>query len=242
MVSSQPQPTAAPASVTISYSLPTADLSTQAITFASSQPQGTASAELPLTVTNNGSANLIVSGVQMGGTDPGDYLIDNGCQEQVKPGASCRIGLRFAPQNQGPSTATMTLLSNAPSADGPVQLSGNGGPPAQGTQGPQGVPGPQGPQGPRGPAGQVICRNGALILCSIEFVPGTWTAQSSAATDAFRIVRHGRTVARGTLAVRRGHVTRQRLPRLARGTYTLTISVGRGHGSKTLWMDRFTVR
>jgi hypothetical protein len=78
-------------------------------------------------VTNHGSAPLIVSGVQLGGSKPDDYLISNRCQRPIAIGASCQIGVRFAPQAKGKSSATLTLLTNAKTAPPAVALSGTGG-------------------------------------------------------------------------------------------------------------------
>ena len=121
-------PTAAAASVAITYAVPTAALSTQAISFAGTQPQGLASAEQLLTVSNNGSAPLIVSAASLSGANPGDYLINDRCQSPVNAGANCVVGVRFAPQAQGASSATLALQTNATTQPAPVTLSGMGGP------------------------------------------------------------------------------------------------------------------
>jgi hypothetical protein len=79
---------------------------------------------------NAGSAPLVVSGVPTSGPNAADYLVSSGCQQPLAPGAGCQIAVRFAPQGQGASTATLTVLSNSASDPGPVTLSGTGGPPA----------------------------------------------------------------------------------------------------------------
>jgi hypothetical protein len=56
--------------VTITYAAPTADVSPGSLGFGT-EPQGVASVEQDLTVTNNGSAPLVVSGVLISGTNPG---------------------------------------------------------------------------------------------------------------------------------------------------------------------------
>jgi hypothetical protein len=108
------------------YAAPTADENTAAISFAGAQPQGTSSAQRPLTLTNHGSASLIVSGVILAGTDPSDYLVEDGCQQPVAPDDGCTIEVRFDPQAAGASSATLTLLTNAPTAPAVVALSGTG--------------------------------------------------------------------------------------------------------------------
>jgi hypothetical protein len=135
-------PTAQPAEVTITYNAPTADLSASAAKFAT-QPQGLASSEQVITVTNNGSAPLVVTGYVVAGADPGDFLISNRCGE-AHVGGSCQIGVRFDPQATGARSATLTLVTNAATAPATITLSGVGGPLPQGPQGKQGPPGPAG--------------------------------------------------------------------------------------------------
>ena len=230
--------------VSITYAVPTADLSAQAITFPGSQPQGIAGPAQTLSVANNGSAPLSVAGVVLGGADPADYLVDNECKQLVAPGSSCKINVRFSPQAQGSSSATLTVLSNAPSTPAPVALSGTGGAPAQGTPGPQGPAGATGPQGPAGPAGTIVCRNtvAARILCSVEFAPGTYTLHGAADRAAFRVTRGRRTVASGTLRVRHAHTAHAIIGRVPPGKYTLTITIGRGRSQHVLLHEAIVIR
>lgn len=230
--------------VSITYAVPTASLSTQAITFAGVQPQGVAGPAQALTVTNNGSAPLSVSGVMLGGADPADYVVDNECRQPVAPGSSCTVNVRFSPQAQGASTATLTVLTDAPAATAAVTLSGTGGPLPHGTPGPQGPAGATGPQGPAGPAGTIVCRNtvAARLLCSVEFAPGTYTVAGGSETAAFSVSRGHRTVASGKLRIRRGRTAQARIQRVPAGKYTLTITVGHGRGQRVLLRDSIEVR
>ena len=112
-----PTLTTAPPSVTITYPMPStasATLSPRSLVF-SRQPLGAISSQLTVKVSNTGSAPLLVYGVQTAGTDPGDYLIDDLCQQPVAPGSSCRVGVLFAPQAKGARTATLNMVSNAAS-------------------------------------------------------------------------------------------------------------------------------
>ena len=244
---SGPSVTSTAASVTITYATPTADPSTTTIGFGS-QPQDSLSTQQTVTVTNNGAASLIVSGVQTGGPNAGDYLIADGCQQQIAPGSSCQIRVRFSPQSVGASSATLTVMTNAPTPSA-VTLSGTGIAPTTGLQGPagpQGAAGPQGPRGatgPAGPAGTIVCRNtpAARVLCSLEFAPGTFSTQGTAKDATFRIERAGRTVLSGTVAVKRGKVSREEIGSLRRGRYTLIISTGRGRKTKVLLRYSFQV-
>jgi hypothetical protein len=179
---SGPTPTSATPEVAITYDAPTADLGQMSLSFGTVQ-QGVASEQQQVTITNNGSAPLVVSGWSLGsgsaGGDPGDYLVDDECQSPVAPGNTCYFGIRFEPQAQGASGAALDIMSNAPTAPLTVQLSGTGGQPPQGPQGQtgqtgaigqtgatgqtgapgqtgkKGATGPPGPRGPRGAAGKV---------------------------------------------------------------------------------------
>ena len=145
-----PAPTSAAAEVLISYDAPTASANAPSLSFGT-VAQGTLSAQQQVTLTNNGSAPLVVSGWSLGpGTslsDPGDYLIDDECQAAVGVGQSCSFGVRFAPQGSGASGAALSITSNAAGAPVTVQLSGTGG------ALPQGVGGPVGPAGQPGATG-----------------------------------------------------------------------------------------
>jgi hypothetical protein len=232
--------------VSITYDAPTADESNSSINF-DTQPQGTAGSGQVLTVTNNGSAPLIVSGVVVAGSNPGDYLIDNGCQQQVAAAASCTLVVRFDPQASGASSATLTLLTNAPTAPGVVSLSGTGGSLPQGPTGPQGIQGPTGAQGATGAQGTagkvelVTCdtvtkkTNGhprKVQVCNARLVSGTFKLTTTGEIEHAAISRRGTLCATGTSvpASDGGSVlVLKDTPRLAPGDYTLTLRSRRSH-------------
>ncbi len=120
-----PTPTPAAAAVSITYPAPSADLSSSALSFSGQSP-GTASPEQILTVSNKGAAPLAVSGVQLGGAQPDDFLVDNRCQQPVAVGSSCQVGVRFDPQAGGDRSATLKVLSNSYRATPLVALTGSG--------------------------------------------------------------------------------------------------------------------
>jgi hypothetical protein len=136
--------------VTINYVAASARVSSSSLTF-STQAQSTISAPQPVAVTNTGLRPLIVSGLTFAGTHLQDYLItSNGCLGPIDPGASCTVGVAFAPHQQGASNATLQIASNDPNGSASVSLSGTGG---QLPQGPTGATGPAGPPGPAGAVG-----------------------------------------------------------------------------------------
>ena len=152
-------------SVTISYDAPLTLISPPGLSFPT-QAQSTLSASGALTLNNAfGLAPLIVTGVTFAGTDPQDYLItSDGCLGPVLPGASCQIGIGFAPQAQGIRSASLVIASNAPDSPLILPLSGTGGqlpqgPPGQtGATGATGATGSQGPEGPPGQIELVVCK------------------------------------------------------------------------------------
>ncbi|HUR86614.1 MAG TPA: choice-of-anchor D domain-containing protein [Solirubrobacteraceae bacterium] len=76
-------------------------------------------------VANNGSASLNVSGVTVGGANPGDFAIGvNTCGAAVSPGGHCSIDVSFTPGAAGVRTATLSLASDG--GAGSVSLAGNG--------------------------------------------------------------------------------------------------------------------
>lgn len=243
--------------VSITYAAPTADENTSSLSFGT-QPQGTAGTEQDVTVTNNGSAPLVVSGYSVSGSDPGDYLIDDQCQSPVNPGSSCQIGVRFAPQAAGASSASLTLETNAATAPGAVSLSGTGGPLPQGPTGPAGATGatgpggaagPKGATGARGPQGKVelvTCkrvtktkkdRREKVQTCTTRVVTGTIKFTIDSDDGEAALSRAGDVYATGS-AVRVGanrwrlSLTRRRA--LRPGRYVLAIRARHGRG----WVTR----
>ncbi len=141
--------------VTISYVAAAAQVSSSSLSF-STQAPSTISAPRTVTITDTGLAALVVTGLTFAGTDPQDYLItSNGCLAPIAPGVSCTVGVAFAPQQQGPSSATLQIASNDPNGPASVSLSGTGGQLPQGQTGPTGATGPTGPAGATGPTGAI---------------------------------------------------------------------------------------
>jgi HYDIN/CFA65/VesB-like, Ig-like domain/Abnormal spindle-like microcephaly-assoc'd, ASPM-SPD-2-Hydin len=81
---------------------------------------------LPLVVTNNGSAPLVVSGATLNPATGSGFTIANGCTT-VAPGATCTIDVTFDP---GTSTlirtATLSIAHNAAGTPTTVTLTGQG--------------------------------------------------------------------------------------------------------------------
>ena len=99
----------------------TSTLSQLSLTFAD-QDAGTVSAPTDITLTNTGSATLMVSSVAVSG----QFSQTNTCQtlSGIPAGQGCTISVRFAPTAGGPRSGQLTIGSNSVSSE--IDLSGNG--------------------------------------------------------------------------------------------------------------------
>ena len=105
-------------------SAPAVSLSTSTMPFGN-QATGTTSAGQVVTVTNTGSANLVVSGVTRSGTNANQFTSTTNCGT-VAPGGSCTATVRFAPTSAGAKSATLNINNNAPGSPHTVSLTGTG--------------------------------------------------------------------------------------------------------------------
>jgi len=79
--------------------------------------RGTISAPQSVNVTNNGSAPLVVTGFEIGGAWPEDFVTrDSTFANRIAVGSHCTVKVRFAPNAKGSRSATLTVRSNAPTA------------------------------------------------------------------------------------------------------------------------------
>jgi hypothetical protein len=115
---------------------PVASPSPQMVSFGN-QPEGTTSAQHVVTLSNTGNLALNISLVTMGGADAAQFAIkgEDTCTNPpvVQPGASCSIGIAFAPQTTGNFNAQLLFTDNAgngASASQIISLSGAGVPPS----------------------------------------------------------------------------------------------------------------
>lgn len=86
---------------------------------------GTTSAALQITVTNNGGADLNITGVTKVGTA---YTVSgcSGASATVTPGNNCVISVTFSPTTGGIITGSVTITDNAPGSPRTVALTGTG--------------------------------------------------------------------------------------------------------------------
>jgi N-acetylneuraminic acid mutarotase len=86
---------------------------------------GTTGSAQSVTVTNVGTYPLHVSGVDISGLDPGDFVAQGTCG-LVAPGASCSVSVRFAPTAIDLRQATVGVADDAPGSPQGFAVNGFG--------------------------------------------------------------------------------------------------------------------
>jgi hypothetical protein len=103
---------------------PGASVSLSPLNFSfSSQYVGTSGLPQTLTVTNTGSAALIITNVATSAVDFGTL---SNCTNSVPPNANCTIGVFFDPTASGTRSGTLTITDNATGSPQTVTLAGTG--------------------------------------------------------------------------------------------------------------------
>jgi dipeptidyl aminopeptidase/acylaminoacyl peptidase len=87
-----------------------------------SEVVGTTSNPLTVSLTNNGTTDLAISGI----VASGDYTQTDTCGNSVAAGANCAISVRFTPTTTGPRSGTLTITDSAAGSPHVVSLSGTG--------------------------------------------------------------------------------------------------------------------
>jgi uncharacterized repeat protein (TIGR01451 family) len=79
-----------------------------------------------ITVTNCGTAALVVGSATITGVNAGDFAIASSSCSSVSPGGNCTIGVTFTPTAAGARNAVLAINDNAPGSPHSVLLSGTG--------------------------------------------------------------------------------------------------------------------
>jgi FG-GAP-like repeat/FG-GAP repeat len=222
-----------------------------------SVPSGATGEPRTLTVNDVGELALRVNSVALTGGDTSDFVVSGeDCTRAVVPPRfiptpACNVRIRFAPTAEGPRSATLTVVTNAPESPQTVTLSGNGAPPLPtpelgaspddgGTESTGGVAPSTGLQVPAPRAVTAICaipkaRKGKprSVTCSIRL------AKRATTTAVVRLTRGKTLYARATTKLRKGSGRVALTPRrkLTRGDYTLTLAAG-----PSVAQQRLTIR
>jgi len=109
--------------------VPTVSVSPATIAFGT-QPINTTSAAQQVTVTNTGTAPLLITRVSLGGNNPGRFaLTNNTCPiggAGLSVGGTCTVDVAFTPTRKVNYSATLTLRDNASPGSQVVTLTGSG--------------------------------------------------------------------------------------------------------------------
>ncbi len=106
---------------------PLVSLSAPGLSFGS-QPLSTTSAGQMETVTNNGTGNLTISTVTIGGTNASDFAksSDTCSGGTVTPNGTCAVSVTFTPSATGSRSGSLNFTDNASNSPQKVALSGTG--------------------------------------------------------------------------------------------------------------------
>lgn len=92
-------------------------------------PVGRRSDIATVTVTNRGTARLVLDEMRVAGSEAGDFRIVPGSCEgapHLVPGSECTVGIRFLPGASGERSARLVIPHNAGEGPAVVELSGTG--------------------------------------------------------------------------------------------------------------------
>jgi hypothetical protein len=90
-------------------------------------PVATTSTTKTVTITSSGTADLIVTGISLSGTNPADFAFTSATLPvTLSPGKSTTVNLTFTPSASGSRAATLLVASNALGDPRQVALSGTG--------------------------------------------------------------------------------------------------------------------
>lgn len=88
------------------------------------------SASQTVTVTNKGNANLSISAITFGGTNPKMFTYTSTCSGAIAPKGTCTLQVTFKPTTSGSHSAVLNVTDNAPSSPDSVSVAGTGVTPA----------------------------------------------------------------------------------------------------------------
>ena len=86
--------------------------------------QGATSTPIAVTVTNSGNATLHIASVTLGGNNPADFTMTNGCSGSYAANTNCSITLTFTPTAAGQRSASISISDDAQDSPQFVQVSG----------------------------------------------------------------------------------------------------------------------
>jgi hypothetical protein len=104
---------------------PAAGLSATTLAFGN-QTIGMTSAAKMVSISNTGTANLVLGSITTTGANAADFAPSNCSNTTLTPGTNCSISVTFTPAALNARTAALSIASNAGGSPHGVALSGNG--------------------------------------------------------------------------------------------------------------------
>ena len=108
-------------SAAVNQKVSSVSLSTSSLLFGN-QLVGTTSATQQVTLVNVGTTTLTINSIQWSA----NFSDSNNCNGSLRPGASCRINVRFVPTTTGVLTGTLTITDSDVTSPQVVTLTGTG--------------------------------------------------------------------------------------------------------------------
>jgi len=104
--------------------VPSVSLSATSLSFPI-QTVGTASAAQVITLANTGGGALSITSLSIAGANSTDFAQTNTCGGSLAPQANCTISITYKPTAARSSTASVSVIDNAPTSPQTISLSGN---------------------------------------------------------------------------------------------------------------------
>ena len=104
---------------------PVLSLSANALAYGNQSVNST-SAYQTVTVSNTGTAPLIINNIVLNGANPNQFTQNNNCPGTLAAGASCTVNVAFRPRSRGGKSANLTVNVAAPATSQSVGLMGTG--------------------------------------------------------------------------------------------------------------------
>lgn len=118
-------PSYATQTIALSGDAPVATVSSPMVAFGPQQVLMT-SAPQQVTLTNNGSAALTITKIEVTGANASAFSFPDTCGSSLAAGADCIIAGQFTPATAGPMTAVLSITDNASDSPQKVNLTGAG--------------------------------------------------------------------------------------------------------------------
>jgi hypothetical protein len=90
------------------------------------QDLGVSSTPQVVTLTNTAALPLVIAGIQLTGSNPGDYAFTTTCTATLQSGANCTISVTFDPTAEGTRTAFVSITDSALGSPQNIALTGTG--------------------------------------------------------------------------------------------------------------------